>query len=653
MAIVKEIEIKVQQAQAISDINKLYKKLTDVDSQNEKVIESAEEIGKTYEETSKEAVSGIDKQSKAMKGLTVVSGGVKKGFDAIGTAFKAMGIGLLVALVAKLTQVLSENQKVVDFVSTVSTAFSIVINDLINKFSEIFAKISEATGGFDALGKVVSGVVNVAFNALKATVLTLQAGFASLKLAYEKVFGDDKGVLKAQKDLDEIGVKLKATANDTAKQAKKIYDNVGEAVGEVVNGVSILAKDGIKAISEVDAKSAYSQAEAITRNKKNFELLALQQARLQLSFQNEAELQRQIRDDVSKSVEDRIAANNKLGGILDKQFNAEKGIIKARIAGLQNEQNLLGFTQERYNEIYQLQTDLIDVEERLNGARSEQLTNTTGLLQEQKDLIQSKFDTERELRENQLAFEAEQAETEIEKLALEKTALEEKQKSDLEELERKRLLYLEDTQNRQDAENEYLLAKKETDNQIIANAKNKAKEEKRIAKETSDNEIELEEKVKSAKYAIANQTLGLIAEIAGKGSKIGKAIAITQATITGIEGVQNAYSTAQKSPITALFPAYPYIQAGLAGAFSLMQIKKIASVKEGDTSGSSVSGSSVSGSSGSAPAAPSFNLVQGTGSNQIAEGLGQQQRPIQAYVVSNNVTTAQSLDRNIIAGASL
>ena len=110
-----------------------------------------------------------------------------------------------------------------------------------------------------------------------------------------------------------------------------------------------------------------------------------QQARLQLSFQNQAELQRQVRDDTAKGLAERIEANSKLGAIIDKQFKAEQATIQARIAGLQNEQNLLGATAERHNEIYQLQTDLIDVEERLNGARSEQLTNTTGLLQEQKE----------------------------------------------------------------------------------------------------------------------------------------------------------------------------------------------------------------------------------------------------------------------------
>ena len=50
--------------------------------------------------------------------------------------------------------------------------------------------------------------------------------------------------------------------------------------------------------------------------------------------------------------------------------------------------------------------------------------------------------------------------------------------------------------------------------------------------------------------------------------------------------------------------------------------------------------------------APSFNLVQGTGSNQIAEGI-QEQDPVQAFVVSSDVTSGQELDRNIIENSSL
>jgi hypothetical protein len=650
MSIIKEIEIKVNQAQAIGDINKLYKKLTDVDKENEKIIDSAEEVGKTYEETSKEAVKGIDKQSKAMKGLTSVSGGVKKGFSAIGTAFKAMGIGLLVALVAKLTQVLSENQKVVDFVSTVSTAFSIVINDLINKFSDIFSKISEATGGFDALGKVVGGTVKIAFNALKATVLTLQAGFTYLKLAYEKVFGDDKGVLKAQKDLDEIAKKLKDTAEDTAKQGKKVLNNVGEAVGEVVNGVSILVKDGIKAIGEVDAKGAFAQAEAITRNKKNFELLALQQARLQLQFQNEAELQRQIRDDVSKSVAERIAANDKLGGILDKQFKAEKATIQARIAGLQNEQNLLGFTQERYNEIYQLQTDLIDVEERLNGARSEQLTNTTGLLQEQKDLLQSQVDTTNELAIKQKEFDAEQQETELLKLEKLKEKILLEQQIAKDELERKKLLYEENTQNRVDAENEYLLKKQEIDNAIVENTKAKAAEEKRIEQETADAKLEIQ----NAHLDNVSSGISLLKVLGEKSKGLQKAALIAENAAGIAKTIINTVAANAKavaaSPLTAgqPFVGINSVSAGIGIASSIAATVK--GLKE--LGGGGVSGGGSLPSGGGA-AAPSFNLVQGTGSNQIAESLTTERQPLQAYVVASNVTSAQELDRNAINEASI
>jgi len=164
-------------------------------------------------------------------------------------------------------------------------------------------------------------------------------------------------------------------------------------------------------------------------------------------------------------------------------------------------------------------------------------------------------------------------------------------------------------------------------------------------KKLADDKIILDGQVRDAKVDIANQTLNLISEIAGKGSKIGKAIALAQATISGVEGVQNAFTTAQKSPVTAVFPAYPFVQAGLAGAFSAVQIAKIAK-------GDKASGGGSSSGGGSAPVAPSFNLVQGTSRNQIAEGLNNQ--PIvKAYVVPTEMTTGQSMDRNIVKSASL
>ena len=173
-------------------------------------------------------------------------------------------------------------------------------------------------------------------------------------------------------------------------------------------------------------------------------------------------------------------------------------------------------------------------------------------------------------------------------------------------------------------------------------------------KKDTDAEENLAKDVTSAKMDIAKRSMALIGEIAGRGSEIGKAMAIGQATISGIEGVQSAFSTAQDSPVTAVFPAYPFIQAGLAGAFSAIQIKKIASTKadgKGATPSPTVSG----GGGGAIPSLPpSFNTGGASDTNQLASAIGQQeQQPVQAFVVSNDVTTAQGLERNIVEGATI
>ena len=51
---------------------------------------------------------------------------------------------------------------------------------------------------------------------------------------------------------------------------------------------------------------------------------------------------------------------------------------------------------------------------------------------------------------------------------------------------------------------------------------------------------------------------------------------------------------------------------------------------------------------------PAFNIVGSSGTNQLADAIaGQQQQPIKAFVTSQDVTTAQSLERNIVDGATI
>jgi len=179
-----------------------------------------------------------------------------------------------------------------------------------------------------------------------------------------------------------------------------------------------------------------------------------------------------------------------------------------------------------------------------------------------------------------------------------------------------------------------------------------------LKERASRNEIKNDLATSKMKLAVAGNTLMQVSQLVGEGSAIGKAAALASATISGIEGVQNAYSSAQKSPITVFFPAFPIVQAGLAAAFSAKQIKSIASTSPSSASGGASIGASVSGGSSGAPTAtpqaPDFNVVGAGATNQLADAIsGQQAKPQKAYVVSNDVTTAQSLDRNIVEGASI
>ena len=175
------------------------------------------------------------------------------------------------------------------------------------------------------------------------------------------------------------------------------------------------------------------------------------------------------------------------------------------------------------------------------------------------------------------------------------------------------------------------------------------------AKANAEALIKIEELKTQAKIEQAQRGAELltnISDLIGKDTAAGKVAAVAATTINTYAAAQAAFLNAQKNPISILGPAYPYISAGLAIAGGLKNVQAILSVPtpSGGGGGSAPSG----GGMGSAPVAPQFNVVGASSTSQLAQTIGNQQNtPVQAYVVSNDVTTAQALDRNIIKGASL
>lgn len=119
----------------------------------------------------------------------------------------------------------------------------------------------------------------------------------------------------------------------------------------------------------------------------------------QLEYQKEAERFRQIRDDESLSIEQRIKANDQLGAVLKKQLQEELRLAKTAlvVANLRIEQE--GRTKEALDAQYAALTQIADIEERITGQESEQLTNRVSLQKEAQQKVQQARDEAEKKRE--------------------------------------------------------------------------------------------------------------------------------------------------------------------------------------------------------------------------------------------------------------
>lgn len=131
-----------------------------------------------------------------------------------------------------------------------------------------------------------------------------------------------------------------------------------------------------------------------------------------------------------------------------------------------------------------------------------------------------------------------------------------------------------------------------------------------------------------------------------KAFQMKKASDLASAVMDGYRSVLSTYAQTKGGPLIK------GISAGIAGAFAGVQIAKIASSKfQGETfepSEISASGGGGAGGTGGSIVSPEFNIVGDSGVNQLQDAT-----PIQAYVVSGDVTTAQGLDRARIENATL
>lgn len=616
------------------DANKSVKKLTD----------NVDSLGKETKQTNKNIKdTGVATEKAGKKGKKGV-GLLSKGFKGLGTAMKAAGIGLIVSLVVGLGAAFTKNQKFVDAFSTVMETIGIVFSQVATALFDVYDNVSKSSENFDALGKVLKGLVTISITPLKLAFFGIKLGLQQAQLVWEKSFfgGNDK---KKITDLIVGITETKTAIFDTGKAAveagKDIVTNFGEAITETAN----IAGQVVKKVGDISVEAAIKTAKTNVQIKNSALLAVAEQGRLLETYDRLAEKQRQIRDDESKSITERQIANDKLGEVLKLQEKAQIRQADLQIAAAQADANK--------NNNIEAQVALVEalanregVLAAITGFQSEQDVNRIALKKEEIELNQTISDAEKERRLAQLEFEESQTDDPLLKLEKEKERLELENKIIADDLERKKELFAEGTQSRVDAEQLFLTEKQRIDNEISINEKAQVLER-----------FNYEKELENAKKNLKENTLSLIGNLAAKGSAVAKALAIREivmeqqksiaATISATT-IANAKAVAA-SPITGgqPFVAINTIQAGIGIASGLAQaVKSIGAINSNSNSPSGGSGGGGGGSRGD-QSAPSFNLVQGTDSNQIAQSInGQNNQPVEAYVVSGTMTTQQEADRN-------
>jgi hypothetical protein len=176
---------------------------------------------------------------------------------------------------------------------------------------------------------------------------------------------------------------------------------------------------------------------------------------------------------------------------------------------------------------------------------------------------------------------------------------------------------------------------------------------KAIKDKAAEEDTARELALKQQRISAVGSTFGQIANILGKNSAAGKAAAIAQATINTYQGVTEVWGN--KSVLPEPFATIQkVVSTATVLASGLKTVKQIKSVPKpkGVTGGSSGGGGGAPSGGGAAP--PAFNIVGGSGTNQLADTIAEaSNKPSRSYVVSSDVTTSQELERKTVADASI
>ena len=612
-------DLKTQQGKATTEVKKF------TDAQKEQAKSAKEGIGNF-------TVMGVSLNSvKAAFGKVIPM--AKAMFGSIKAGIMSTGIGALILAVISLFSYFKKTQRGAEMleramagvgavVDVVVDLFSSVGETMVNAFKDPKKAIKEL---WEDIKKNLMNRLTGVIDGFKAAGKIIQA---ALKFDWDTV---KEGALEYGQALIQVGTGL------DVEQQKAFADSIKGVVNEMTEeaAAAMRLKDIMQNIRREEME--FSKVQAQTRQD-------VAKARL-------------LAMDESKTQEERLEAIN---SVMDKELKMTADIIKMqkkKIAA-KKEENRLGESMiEDKEALIALEVELIDLTTQSTMTQKRLMTEVEALNLE--IIAKNKADAKKKADDEKARIKSEKLDDEAfslwklerlqdetdEALKIRMKAAEELKKAQDEEValllsleQENSLALIENLQERALAELKIQEDKEVASVELMENAE-EIKEQIRIkyarargeiVKSTAKNEIAWENMTQEQKLNKVKNTAGEMSKILGEESAAGKAFAVTQATIDTFQGANAAYSSMAKIPYVG--PVLGTIAAGAAIVAGLANVKAILSAESG----------------GAPPPAttPATTETQIPAPQMMSGAFeltgGQEVEPIQAYVVSDNITDSQN-----------
>jgi hypothetical protein len=599
----RQTELKDKQDELKVAIKDQRLAIRDLTNEQSKASGEVNAYNKELENTKK----GLEKTADAQKNGSKASAIFSKGLKAVGTAFKALGIGAVLAALKFLFDALSQNQKVVNVFSTAMETISIVLGKVVDVFVGVVEQVAKSSNGFEGLKNVMLGLLRIAITPLQLAFYGIKLGIQEAQLIWEKSFfgsKDAKTITELTKGIEDTKDSISEVAKEAVKAGGQVANNIGKAINEVSQVVTASAEG----ISKISIKGAIEQAKANVAIKNSALLAAAQQGLLIEQYDRLAEKQRQIRDDESKSISERITANNELGKVLEMQEKAMLSQADLQIAAARAELNKNNNIENQVA-LTEALANRAGVLAAVEGFRSEQIVNQIALNKELLEQNKALSQSESDLAYERQKFDAQQITDKLKSLEALRDIEAERQR-----IEEQRLQKIVDE------------AKAETqakvDAQIALDQFKEASRQATITAETAvlteiaalnKKESEDAKALQQTKVDLAMSTLTALSNLANafadgdeqrqkKAFKLNKAIGIGQSIISTAQAVTGALSE------PSLIPGERFVKAGVAAAVGAAQIATIAKTQFNGGNNNITQPTLGSGGAGASPVGFTQNL---------------------------------------------